>query len=464
MTLHFASISELGASYRTGDLSPVDVVNDLLARIDRFGDQTRAYITVVADRARAQAKIAETQLQSGTDLGPLHGIPFALKDLFYTAGICTTSGTKIWRNFVPQESASVVKRLEQAGAILLGKTNMEELAFGPTGLNPHYGMPPNPWHQDHVPGGSSSGSGVAVAAGLTPVALGSDTGGSVRIPASYCGIVGLKPTLERVSRAGVMPLSWTLDSIGPMARCVMDAAMFFETIAGPDGADLVTLGQPDTGVVRWINRDVKQVCVGLVRDPFFEGADPQVVEAVEKAALVLESLGVHVVEMAFPEAREELDDELEGRGSLMIMPVEGLASHRDIVAKHGAEIAVHIKSRLLKGNDFSAVDYAMALQKCTRLRQSAKETLRDVDAVICPTMLTTAPRRDAVDAIPVRLTTRLVNFLGLCAVSLPCGWDKNELPIGLQLIGKPFDEAIILRLAHAFECATDWHKKCPPGF
>jgi aspartyl-tRNA(Asn)/glutamyl-tRNA(Gln) amidotransferase subunit A len=244
----------------------------------------------------------------------------------------------------------------------------------------------------------------------------------------------------------------------------MDAALFFETIAGPDRADLVTLGQPDTGVVRWINRDVKQLCVGLVRDPFFEGADPQVVEAVEKAALVLESLGVHVVEMAFPEAREELNDELEGRGSLMIMPVEGMASHRDMVVKHGAEIASHIKDRLLKGQDFSAVDYAMALQKCTRLRQSAKETLRDVDAIICPTMLTTAPRRDTVDAIPIRLTTRLVNFLGLCAVSLPCGWDKNGLPIGLQLIGKPFDEATVLRLAHAFESATNWHKKCPPGF
>lgn len=462
--LHFATIGELGARYRMGEVSPVEVVDVFLDRLDRFGDRTKAYITVTADRARAEARAAEAMLRAGSDLGPLHGIPIALKDLFHTAGVRTTSGTKGWADFVPNDSAAVAKRLAQAGAILIGKTNMVELAFGPYGINPHYGTPPNPWDETRVPGGSSSGSGVAVAAGLATAALGTDTGGSVRMPASHCGIVGLKPTLARVSRAGVTPLSWTLDSVGPMARCVADAALVFEAIAGPDGADPVTLGQPEVDVVRRLNGNVRGMRVGLVRNPFFDGADGEVVAAVEKTASVLEGLGAWVGEMDFPEARAEMDEELAGRGSMLVMPVEGFASQRDFLRQHGAQMDGRIRERLEKGAAISAVDYAAALQQCAAMRQSAVATLSDVDAVVCPTMLTPPPRIADVGSAPARLTTRLVNFLGLCAISLPCGWTSKGLPIGLQLIGKPFDEVSILRLAHAYEQAAGWFGRRPPGY
>ena len=464
MDLHFASIAELGHLYRSGEVSPVEVVDVFLDRIDQYNDQTRAFITVTADRARAQAKAAEQMLHAGVDLGPLHGIPVGLKDLFHTAGVRTTSGSMAFDDFVPDITATVAHKLTQAGTVLLGKTNMVELAFGPYGLNPKYGTPPNPWNNACVPGGSSSGSGVAVAAGLATGTIGTDTGGSIRIPASFCGIVGLKPTLERVSRAGVTPLSWTLDSMGPMTRCVEDAALMFEAIAGEDVADAVTLVQPKVDVVAHLKRDVAGMRVGFVRDPFCDEADAEVVASVEEASRAFKALGVHVVEMDFPEAREELNDELAGSGSSLIMPVEGFASHRALLQTHQDVMDERIWARIKKGDDFGAADYAQVLQKRARLMHRAKQTMCDVDTLICPTMLTVAPRIADVDIAPVRLTTRLVNFLGLCAISVPCGWSSTGLPMGLQVIGKPFDECAILRLAYAYEQATLFFQKHPNGF
>lgn len=464
MDLHFASIAELGRLYRSGDVSPVEVVAHFLERIEKHNGQMQAYITVTGERAIAQAKAAEEMLRSGVDLGPLHGIPIALKDLFYTAGVRTTSGSKIFDDFVPETSATVVHKLEQAGAVLLGKANMVELAFGPYGINPKYGTPPNPWDVARVPGGSSSGSGVAVAAGMATAALGTDTGGSIRIPASFCGIVGLKPTLARVSRAGVTPLSWTLDSVGPMTRTVEDTALVFAAITGSDLNDSVTLNQPPLDVVSHLHDDVMGMRVGFVRDPFCDEADDEVVSAIEAASQILGGLGVQVVDMDFPEAREELDDELEGRGSSLIMPVEGFTSHRDLVTEQGDRMDVRIKERIEKGHTFAAADYAAVLQKRENLMARAIQTLSNVDAFICPTLLTVAPRIVDVGTAPVRLTTRLVNFLNLCAVSVPCGWSSDRLPIGLQIVGKPFDEALVLRLACAYEKATLCHKKHPNGF
>ncbi len=464
MDLHFLNIAELGRLYRVGDVSPVDVVKVFLDRIDQYDVQTLAYITVTAERALAQAKASEEQLGAGVDLGPLHGIPIGLKDLFETAGVRTTSGSKAFDGFIPQTSATVAHRLERAGTILLGKTNMVELAFGPYGLNPQYGTPPNPWDQERVPGGSSSGSGVAVAAGLATAAVGTDTGGSIRIPASFCGIVGLKPTLERVSRAGATPLSWTLDSVGPMTRCVEDAALMFEAMAGPDLADPVTLNQPTVNVTSHLKRDIKGLRVGFVRDPFCVEADMEVVTAIEEVLRIFEGLGVSVDEMNFPEAREELEDELDGLGSSLIMPVEGFASHRELLTTHGDMMDARIRERIQKGGAFGAADYARVLQKRNDLMRAAKKTMCDVDAMICPTMLTTAPLIADVGTAPIRLTTRLVNFLGLCAISLPCGWSYNGLPIGLQIIGKPFEEHVVLRLAYAYEQATLWRDKHPNGF
>ncbi|MGA1198347.1 MAG: amidase [Candidatus Latescibacterota bacterium] len=464
MDLHFLNIAELGRLYRVGDVSPVDVVKVFLDRIDQYDAQTLAYITVTAERALAQARASEQMLRVGVDLGPLHGIPIGLKDLFETAGVRTTSGSKAFDHFVPQTSATVAHRLESAGTILLGKTNMVELAFGPYGLNPQYGTPPNPWDKDRVPGGSSSGSGVAVAAGLATAAVGTDTGGSIRIPASFCGIVGLKPTLERVSRAGATPLSWTLDSVGPMTRCVEDAALMFEAMAGPDSADAVTFNQPTVNVTTHLKRDIKGLRIGFVRDPFCIEADMEVVTAIEEVVRIFEGLGVSVDEMDFPEAREELADELTGLGSSLIMPVEGFASHRELLTTHGDAMDARIRDRIQKGGAFGAADYAGVLQKRNALMYAAKKTMCDVDAIICPTMLTTAPLIADVGTAPIRLTTRLVNFLGLCAISLPCGWSYGGLPIGLQIIGKPFEEHMVLRLAYAYEQATLWHDKHPNGF
>ncbi|MCZ6632346.1 MAG: amidase [bacterium] len=460
--IFFQSLSELGARYRRAELSPVEVTEAFLDRIEREQARTKAYITVTADRALADARAAEKALRDGTDLGPLHGIPVALKDLFDTAGVRTTWGSKVRADFVPDTSATVATKLAQAGAVLLGKTNMVEFAFGPYGLNPHYGTPPNPWNPDCVPGGSSSGSGAAVARGLATAALGTDTGGSVRIPASFCGIVGLKPTLERVSRAGVMPLSWTLDSIGPMTRSVEDAALVFSAIAGPDPADPVTQGQVLVDVMAGLKGNVEGMRVGLVRDPFCTEADADVLAAFEQAVTVLAELGIAVEDFVFSEAEDELSEELAGRGSSTLMPVEGFAVFEDLIAECGEEWDPRIRGRIEAGAEISAPVYARVLRDRAALRQSAQKTLMAVDAVVCPTMLTGAPRIADVDRAPVRLTTRLVNFLGLCAVSVPCGFTESGLPVGLQMVGKPFDEATILKLAYAYEQATDWHLKRPP--
>lgn len=460
--LHFLTISELVPLLRRREVSPVELTEALLGRIARHDGTLRSYITVTADRARADAKVAEAALAAGNDLGPLHGIPIALKDLCDTAGIRTTSGSRIRADHVPQRSCAVAARLAQAGMILLGKTNLVEFAFGPYGLNPHYGTPANPWDPARVPGGSSSGSGVAVAAGLATAAIGTDTGGSVRIPASYCGIVGLKPTAGRVSTARCTPLSWTLDSVGPMTRGVEDAALVYAAIAGPDPEDPSTLTRPIDDALRGLRRDVQGMRVGVVRKPFFEGADPEVIAAVERAAGVLAGLGVHVEETAFPEAQAFL----ERHETLFLSRVEGYACHRETLAQRGEEFDPQVRKLLEAGAAISAADYALMLRERDRLMRSTQETLRSADAFLGPTMLTPAPKVKDVEegGIPPRLTTRIVNFLGLCAISVPCGFTPEGLPVGLQLIGKPFDEGTILRLAYAYEQAAEWRLRRPAGF
>ncbi|OGG57284.1 MAG: hypothetical protein A3F84_02175 [Candidatus Handelsmanbacteria bacterium RIFCSPLOWO2_12_FULL_64_10] len=456
--LHFLTIAELVPLLRRREVSPVELTEAFLGRIARHDGKLRSYITVTADRARADAKAAETALMAGNDLGPLHGIPVALKDLCDTAGIRTTSGSKIRADHVPQRSSTVAVKLAQAGAVLLGKTNMVEFAFGPYGLNPHYGVPANPWDPERVPGGSSSGSGVAVAAGLATAAIGTDTGGSVRIPAAYCGIVGLKPTAGRVSAAGCTPLSWTLDSVGPMTRGVEDAALVHAAIAGPDPEDPPTLSQPIGDALRALKQGVRGMRVGLVRRPFFEGADPEVAAAVERAADLLSGLGVRVEETAFPEAQVFV----ESHEILFLSRVEGYAYHRRTLAERGGDYDPQVRERLQAGAAVSAADYVLMLRERDRLMRSAQETLRSTDAVLGPTMLTPAPKvKDVQSGIPSRLTTRIVNFLGLCAISVPCGFTSEGLPVGLQLIGKPFDEATVLRLAHAYEQAAEWRLRRP---
>lgn len=458
----FLTIEELASRYRSGDLSPVEVTEAHLRAIEDANDRTHDYITVTCDRAMADARAAEERIRSGNDIGPLTGVPIGLKDLVDTAGIPTTAGTTIWKDRVPERDGTVARRLAEAGCVLLGKTNLVEFAFGPYGLNPHYGTPPNPWMADRVPGGSSCGSGGAVARGCAVAAIGTDTGGSIRLPASFCGVVGLKPTVQRVSRAGVVPLSWTLDSIGPLTRTVKDAAFVFDAIAGPDADDAITVHTPAFEAVAPTLEEDRTFRVGIARDPFFDGADQAVIDLVDAAASVLADTGVLIEEIELPEAREELDAEIDGRGSVSMMCVEGFACHRETLATHGDEVDPRIRERIEIGATCSAADYAIALRDQVRLRRSAVERLKGFDAVLAPTTLYPAPLIEDVSKAPARLTTRLVNYLGFCSVSVPCGFSPEGLPVGLQLIGRPFDERTILALAHRYECATSWHLTTPP--
>jgi len=446
----FLTIAELSSLIRDGEVSPVEVTEAFLERIERYQDKTSAYITVTANRALDDARASEVAIRDGENLGPLHGIPLALKDLLNTKGIRTTSGSKYFGNFLPDQSSVVATRLMQAGMVLLGKANMVEFAFGPYGFNPHYGTPPNPWDRTRVPGGSSSGSGVVVRMGMAVAAIGTDTGGSIRIPASFCGIVGLKPTLERVSRIGVTPLSRTLDSVGPMTKCVEDAAFMLSAIADPVEDFSVSL-----------KNGIKGFRIGVARLPFFVGADPQVLSCVEKAVGVIDNLGARVEEFYFPEAEQIL----EGIGPLVVMRVEGYTEHREKLIRSGEIFDPEVRDRLQLGAGVLATDYFEILQKREQKMASAIARLEEVDAVVVPTMLIQAPKvGELTEDQPLQLTTRVVNWLGLCAISVPCGFTSDGLPVGLQVIGKPFDEATILRIAYAYEQSTEWRLRIPEEF
>jgi aspartyl-tRNA(Asn)/glutamyl-tRNA(Gln) amidotransferase subunit A len=459
--LHFLNIEALGKRYRSGDLSPVEVTRTFLDRIASRQADTSAYITVTDERAMADARAAEEMLRAGNDLGPLHGIPIALKDLCDTAGIRTTSGSRIREHYVPDTSSTVAKKLARAGTVLLGKTNLVEFAFGPFGVNEHFGTPPNPWDPACVPGGSSSGSGVAVSGGLATAAIGTDTGGSVRIPSAFCGIVGLKTTSGRVGTSGIMPLSRSLDTAGPMARSVRDAALVYSAIAGPEEGDDSADYQPVGDVLAEIEVGMKGMRIGVSRDPFFEGADTEVAALVEKAIDQLSDLGASVVEFPFPEAvQAEAEDD-----NLTLLRMEGYAVHRDTLAQHADQYSSRVRARLEATPELPAADILQIQERRTGLMASTKQRLGAVEAVVGPTLLTPAPRLVDLDkGEPARLLTRLVNWLGLCGVSVPCGFTSKGLPVGVQLIGKPFDEVTILRIARAYEASTDWHERRPPGF
>lgn len=461
--LRYKSIRDLGTLYRSGQLSPVEVTRAHLDAIESQNDRSHDYITVTAERALADAECAEKAFNSGRDPGRLLGIPIALKDLVDTKGILTTAGTTLWNDRRPQADATVARRLGTAGSVLLGKTNLVEFAFGPYGLNSHYGTPPNPWAKDRVPGGSSSGSGGSVGRGCAVAAIGTDTGGSIRLPAAFSGVVGLKPTVQRVSRSGVVPLSWTLDSIGPLTRSVEDAALVYDVIAGYDEADVATHRAPAfTPVSDRLSESTNGLRVGIARSPFFDGADAEVVDLVQAAADTISNLGVWVEDIDLPEAREELDLEIDGKGSVAIMCVEGFTCHEKTLSECGNQVDPRIRERIESGRSISAVAYAGALRSQMSLQRSVVARMADYDAILAPTVLYPAPKIDDVSKAPARLTTRLVNYLGLCAVSVPCGFTAEGLPVGLQLIGKPFDEVSILKLANAYERSTSWHECIPP--
>ena len=456
-TLAFAPIAELATLIRRGELSPLELTELYLERIEQYDPTLNAYLAVPAERARAQARAAETQISSGTYLGPLHGIPLAFKDLVDVAGLPTTGGSTLLRDNIAEADATIARRLFAAGAVLLGKTHLVEFAFGGTGVNHHYGTPVNPWDSEvhRLPGGSSSGSGVAVAAGLAPAALGSDTGGSVRIPAAFCGLTGLKPTFGLLPNTGILPLDPTLDSIGPLCRTAQDCALLLQAMAAPTLCSLVDRLEGEVAGLR--------LC--FPREFFWDDVDAEVEAAVRASASVFADLGVYVDEISL----EVLDDLAEWRNGPSTTAVEAYLYHRRNLEAHLDQFDPIVSARILDGRDTLAADFLGQLRIRDELRRKARTALENVDFLITPTTPFAAPILDEIDRDDVYFpinglclrNTIAVNLLDLCAVSLPCGFTRDGLPIGLQLIGHPHDEARLLRLARAFEQATDHNLPTP---
>lgn len=465
--IEFATIADLATQIRAGALSPVKLAETLLERIGALDRSLHAFIAVARDRALAEARAAEILLRGGHDLGPLHGIPYAVKDLFDVSGLATTAGTRLLAGNVARQDCAVVRRLAAAGMVLLGKTHTVQFAFGGVGINHDHGTPRNPWSAiPHAPGGSSSGSGVAVAAGLTPVALGTDTGGSVRIPAALCGIVGLKTTVGRISRAGVYPLSWTLDSVGPLTRSVEDAALVYQALHGADLADETTLAVPPHDALRTLKLGVKGLRLAFGETVFFDGVDAEVAAAVREAGHVFRGLGASVDSLAIPEVAEAM---AEQRRAAMVA-AEALAVNGRLLDEHFERLDPVVAHRMKTGRDLTATDYVTVLRQWASLRERVQRRLADVDAVLVPATMIPPRPIAAIDAsldsygdanVRYLRNTAVGNLLGLCATVLPCGVTRAGLPIGLMIYAKPFDEAMALRVAWAYEQATDWHRRRP---
>jgi aspartyl-tRNA(Asn)/glutamyl-tRNA(Gln) amidotransferase subunit A len=465
--LVWAPMTELARMIATKAVSPVEVVRAHLDRIAALDGSLRAYITVCGDAALETAKAAEGRLMAGGALGPLHGVPYALKDLYDTAGVRTTGGSRIFADRVPTSDATVVRRLAEAGAILLGKLNMVEFAYGPEGLNPHYGHARNPWDAvaHRMAGGSSSGSGVAVATGLAPGALGSDTGGSIRIPASLCGITGLKPTYGRVSRAGVLPLAWSMDHVGPMTRTVADSALMLGALAGYDPADASTSVLPVPDYLAALTGKIHGLRVGVLGPYFLAGATPAVRAAVEAAAQTLAAAGAIVDEVKLERVS------LAAAGSLAVVAAEALAYHAELLRTRAAEYDPEVARRLRLSAFVGGVHYVRAQQVRALVREEVDAALAHRDVLLAPATPIVAPTLDErqvalgdgpsdVRAALLRFT-RPFNFSGHPACAVPCGFTEGGLPIGMQLVGRPFDEATVLRAGDAFQRLTDFHTRRP---
>lgn len=459
--LAWLPIHRLAPRIAAGEVRPPALVEACLEQIAALDPHLGAFAEVYRDEARLAAEEAERLIRAGRHLGPLHGVPVALKDLIEIEGRRTACGSLLWQDRRSVVTATVVARLRAAGAIVLGKTRMVEFAYGGWGTNASLGTPRNPWDPavHRVPGGSSSGSGVAVAAGMVPAAIGSDTGGSIRIPASLCGIVGLKPTAGRVSLHGVVPLSRTLDSIGPMTRSVEDAALVLEAIAGPDPEDPATAAVPALAASPMLGAGVRGMRLALLPPRERNGVDPDVLLAYDEAVAELARAGARVEPLSIA---APLGDYVARAG--LVMAAEAYAAHRELVEREGARMDPHVRARFLAGARAGAADYLDALDHRRESARAFTGALAGFDAFLTPATPIAAIPVTEVDeeALPLSRFTRLVNYLGLCALALPCGFDRRGMPLSLQVVGRPFEEATVLRVGRAFEQATRWQERRPP--
>lgn len=464
--LPLMTIKALSGLIRRKEISPVELTKTVLERIDRLNSKLNAYVTLTADLALKEAGEAEQAIMRGLYLGPMHGIPIGHKDLYFTKGIRTTACSKLMLNFVPEFDATAVARWKKAGAILLGKLNTHEFAYGPTNEVSYFGPARNPWDLERMTGGSSGGSGAAVLTGLALAATGSDTGGSIRIPSSCCGVVGIKPTYGRSSRYGVFTLCWSLDHTGPMTKSVEDAALTLQPLAGYDPNDPASADVPVPDYSKALAFDVRGVRLGIPREYFFDQADFEVEAAVSKAIQVLEGLGARAEEVSIPSMK------YAASAALLIYLSEALAYHEPYYQTRPDEYTDLTRTFLDLGNYVLAKDYIHAQQLRRRLLKEVEAVFQRVDVLVTPTLPIAAPKigqgtvlvrgkEEGTFGTLLRFTEPF-NLTGLPALSLPCGFSRENLPIGLQIVGKPFDEAMVLRVGHAYETNTEWHLRKPP--
>jgi aspartyl-tRNA(Asn)/glutamyl-tRNA(Gln) amidotransferase subunit A len=463
--LCFLTLAEQSRLIASRQISPVELLESVFRQIDRIDGKINAYITVTRDAAMAEAREAESEIGHGEYRGQLHGIPIALKDLLYTKGVRTTAGSKILSGFVPTEDATVVARLRHAGAVGVGKTNMNEFAYGANGINPHYGDVHNPWDPARITGGSSSGSAAAVAAFMCSAALGSDTGGSIRNPAALCGVVGLKPTYGRVSRYGAVPCAWSLDNVGPLARTAEDAAIIMAEIAGWDPEDPASSSEPVPDYVAALSKDISGLRIAVLQEYATDPLEPDVSAAFNAALDVLRNQGATVELLSVPEVAAAIG------ASTAILSSEVTAYHEENLRTKPEDFGPEVRDRLETGLLIAATDYIKGQRVRRVLIQLFMRILRRYDAIVCPTVPAVAPKleQETVQfegfSEPRGSTmvrhTRLFNLNSLPAVSVPCGFASNGMPVGLQVATAPFTEETTLLIAHAYQRATDWHRRTP---
>ena len=459
--LYYLTMREAGELMRSGQLSPVELLRASLDRIESTDDRLHSFVTMMTDQAMAQARTAEAEMLQGNYRGPLHGIPFALKDLYDTAGVRTTSGSYVDLGRVPTVDATTTARLKEAGGTLVGKLAMHEFALGGPDWSTPFEPARNPWNLDHITGGSSSGTGSSVASGQVMGGLGSCTGGSIRGPASLCGIVGLKATYGRVSRFGVVTLSWSQDHAGPMTWTVEDTAYMLQAIAGHDPKDPTSSRAPVPDYSASLREDIKGVTIGLPRHYFFDpdpSVSPEVVAVVERAVTELESLGASVREVSLPSL-----DYVRAANSV-IMVSEAYAYHEPNLKTIPEKFGDIVRTRFRTGGLLSAGDYLQAQRVRAWARREFAEVMKTVDFLVTPTMTQPAPAFEGYDpasTISGRSFTAPFNVTGLPAISVPCGFTETGLPIGMQIAGKPFDEPGVIQAAYTYQQHTGWYKTRP---
>jgi aspartyl-tRNA(Asn)/glutamyl-tRNA(Gln) amidotransferase subunit A len=450
------SISELAERLRRREISPVEITQDCLLRIEKEDSGLNAFITVMAESALAEARRAESEILRGEWRGPLHGVPVALKDIIDVAGVRTTAASALYKDWVPEHDAEVVRRLRQAGAVIIGKNNLHEFAYGGSSLVSHFGDVHNPWDVGRMAGGSSGGSAAAVAAGLVYAAIGTDTAGSIREPAALCGCVGLKPTYGRVSSRGVIPLSRSLDHVGPLAATVEDVAVVLQAIAGYDAGDLGSVDVAVADYLSGLREGAKKLRVGVPRGYFFDDLDPEVASAIEQALRDISSLGAAIREV-------RLDVPIDRT----LQAAEAYAYHAENVAKSPELYQAETLRRIRSGEAVTAAEYIQRRRDLEEARRNIGRVFADVDVLVTPTTTAPAPAiadlksdPDALRPAELKLlrNTRPFNVWGLPAISVPCGFTQSGLPVGMQIAGPHWREDLVLRLAHAYEQATDWHK------